>query len=543
MDRYFSGASLALAIATSVLFQQSSHAAASCTTTGTSYFGTEYLAVSPPNGSGDYLYDIALLQCSGGKVIKWNGTSGWFKPEDLLASSKTANPNMRRFFTNKCITHLIILHDNYKGIVGGVAANDYRGFNQTHYNVFEEPIFFDAPIELMCPEVPDLGNPDTPAACSAQSNTSPGAPGFLQGDPVNISNGNSYQVELDYLGLPGSQLQFARYYNSQIASWSHTYSAHLKLSPSKALLVKADGSESMFTRSGQTVTASPLELGYLEETATGWLYHSPHNERLLFNPAGQLKRIDHSNGTYETLTYSPDQTLITDNLGRSITLTLNTAKRITSLTANALQVTYAYNTSGRVTGMTRTQNGQSLTRIYHYENTREGGWLTGITDERGVRYVTWAYDTRGRVISNELNGGVEKYLFTYNSNGKTTVTNPLGKKATYTFQSVSGAKRITTLEGEASANCPNSNSTFTYDNRGQIKTRTDNKGHITTYDYNDRGLEISRTEASGTPQARTVTTEWHPTLYLPITVTEPDRIVSIEYDSQGNQLSKTITGL
>jgi hypothetical protein len=105
MDRYLSGASLALAIVSSVLIQQSAHAAASCTSTGTSYFGTEYLAVSQPNGSGEYLYETALLQCSGGQVVRWNGTSGWFKAENLLAAVKTANPNMRRFFTNTCITH------------------------------------------------------------------------------------------------------------------------------------------------------------------------------------------------------------------------------------------------------------------------------------------------------------------------------------------------------------------------------------------------------------------------------------------------------
>ena len=31
-----------------------------------------------------------------------------------------------------------------------------------------------------------------------------------------------------------------------------------------------------------------------------------------------------------------------------------------------------------------------------------------------------------------------------------------------------------------------------------------------------RNLETSRTEANGTPSARTITTQWHPTLRLPI---------------------------
>ncbi|MGV8584625.1 RHS repeat domain-containing protein, partial [Pseudomonas aeruginosa] len=67
-----------------------------------------------------------------------------------------------------------------------------------------------------------------------------------------------------------------------------------------------------------------------------------------------------------------------------------------------------------------------------------------------------------------------------------------------------------------SPNCPSSNSTFTYDERGLLKTRRDNQGNLTTYEYNERGLEILRTEAAGTAQARTIATDWHPRLALPV---------------------------
>lgn len=93
------------------------------------------------------------------------------------------------------------------------------------------------------------------------------------------------------------------------------------------------------------------------------------------------------------------------------------------------------------------------------------------------------------------------------------------------------------------ANCPNSNSTFTYDARGLLKTKTDNKGHLTTYEYNDRGLEVSRTEAAGTPQARTITTQWHPTLFLKTQITEPERVIRYHYDEQGRQIGQTVTPL
>ena len=165
--------------------------------------------------------------------------------------------------------------------------------------------------------------------------------------------------------------------------------------------------------------------------------------------------------------------------------------------------------------------------------------LTAIIDERGVGYAAWTYDEQGRAISSEHAGGTEKTLVSYNADGSTTVTNPLGKQTTYQFQTIQGVKHITSIQGEPSPGCPLSNSTFTYDDRGLLKTKTDNKGNLTTYDYNDRGLEISRTEAASTPQARTTTTTWHPEFFLPITVTEPGLVTTYSYDAQGRQLSQS----
>ncbi|MWK60060.1 RHS repeat protein [Pseudomonas otitidis] len=178
---------------------------------------------------------------------------------------------------------------------------------------------------------------------------------------------------------------------------------------------------------------------------------------------------------------------------------------------------------------------------YHYEDSRNPNLLTGITDERGIRYATWTYDDQGRAISSEHAGGAEKVTVAYNADGSSTVTNALGKRTTYRFQTIQGIRRITAIEGEPSANCPNSNATFTYDDRGLVKTRTDNKGNVTTFDYNERGLEVSRTEAYGTPQARTVITEWHPTLFLPVTITEPDRTTRYSYDVQGRLTGQAAT--
>nr|WP_239987078.1 RHS repeat domain-containing protein [Pseudomonas syringae] len=104
-----------------------------------------------------------------------------------------------------------------------------------------------------------------------------------------------------------------------------------------------------------------------------------------------------------------------------------------------------------------------------------------------------------------------------------------------------GVRRIISIVGEPTPDCPASDTSYTYNTHGQILTKTDAKGLITTYAYNDRGLETSRTEASGTPLARTVTTEWGADRFLPVRIVEPDRITVYNYDAQGRELSRRTT--
>jgi len=55
-----------------------------------------------------------------------------------------------------------------------------------------------------------------------------------------------------------------------------------------------------------------------------------------------------------------------------------------------------------------------------------------------------------------------------------------------------------------------------------------------------RGDQTSRTEASDTGLARTISTAWLTTFHLPTTITEPGRVTSFSYDTKGNLLKKTV---
>ena len=370
-------------------------------------------------------------------------------------------------------------------------------------------------------------------------------PSPYAGNPINYSVGNKFQAEVDYSPVGGSVLSFARSYNSLDGLWRHNFSTYLRFAGTEyASLVRDDGRESFFTIGGTTITPTSSDLGVLTKAGTtGWQYVSVDNEQFSFDTAGKLTHWSNTQGRSYQLTYSGSEITVTDNLGNSLTLAEDADRQPLALTAPGIQIIYGYNANRRLTSVTRTIGGQTTQRQLHYEVPGKPDLLTGITDERGVRYASWAYDDQGRAISSEHAGGADRVTLVYNANGSTTVTNELGKKVTYRFQVIQGVKRIVAIEGEPSPNCPSSNSTFTYDDRGLLKAKTDSKGYITTYSYNDRGLEISRTEASSTAQARTITTEWHPTLFLPEAVTEPGRITHYQYDNQGRQLSQAIESL
>ena len=181
--------------------------------------------------------------------------------------------------------------------------------------------------------------------------------------------------------------------------------------------------------------------------------------------------------------------------------------------------------------------------MYHYEDSRFPAALTGITDERGIRYATWAYDELGRAISSEHTGGAERTQISFNADGSSTVTNALGKQTIYSFKYLTGARRVVKVEGQPTANCVGANQNYTYTPEGWVDSQTDWKGNKTTYAYNTKGQETSRTEAFGTVVAKKIATEWHATLNLKTKVTEPDRETTYSYDANGLLLNQKTRSL
>ncbi|WP_431113404.1 RHS repeat-associated core domain-containing protein [Variovorax paradoxus] len=80
------------------------------------------------------------------------------------------------------------------------------------------------------------------------------------------------------------------------------------------------------------------------------------------------------------------------------------------------------------------------------------------------------------------------------------------------------------------------------DANGLITSETDFNSVVTRTIWDvARRLPTSVTRASGTPEAQTVTTQWHPTFSLPALVTESGRTTAYTYDALGNVLTRTVT--
>ncbi|MGH8457854.1 MAG: DUF6531 domain-containing protein, partial [Nevskiales bacterium] len=337
-------------------------------------------------------------------------------------------------------------------------------------------------------------------------------PGICEANPINSATGNKYESALDYRAATGS-LSFERSYNSQSNvsgvlgyGWRHHWQASLKRYDnntygSSVVVTRADGQSYYFTLSGGAWLNEADITTRLTQTGSGYVLTDGPSQRETYDSAGKLLVMEGAGGESFTLSYSGNLlTSVTDQFGRSLALAYNGQGRITTLTDPANQVTsYAYDAAGNLVSVTYPGN---ETRTYHYENASFPHALTGITDENGDRYATWSYDAQARAVSSTHAGGADSTTLTYNADGSTTVTDALGLVRTRTFTTLRGVKKAASTTKPCSS-CGGATASTTYDANGFVASRADFNGHVTNYVHDARGLETSRTEAVGTPQART----------------------------------------
>ncbi|WP_143518148.1 DUF6531 domain-containing protein, partial [Pseudomonas sp. PIC25] len=347
----------------------------------------------------------------------------------------------------------------------------------------------------------------------------------FSGNPINLSSRSKQESIIDLTIEASKGWFFRRYYSSRehyYASrmnkhWRHTFERRLVETQNSAIrsvtLYRDDGQALRFSLTNGLWKADG-DINYLlssekaSDEAIRWQVITPDNETEVYDEHGSLLQVTDRHHQTISLTYDANRWIkkISYPNGTDLLLTYhaNGLLKMVKL-SNDINIIYEYNSNNLLTNATHSIGGAS---VMHYEDSRFPTALTGITDERGVRFQTWAYDDQGRPVLSEHAEGAERTRLTYHSDGKITVTNALEKQSVYSFKLINGLNRLVSVDGVASLNCVGANRAYTYTPDGRLESKTDWKGHLTTYTYNDRGLEISRTEAAGTPQARTVTTEW-----------------------------------
>ena len=394
-----------------------------------------------------------------------------------------------------------------------------------------------------------------------------GACDHCKGDPTDISNGNVFEQEVDYSGAGVNPLRFVRTYNSIAANvrplsytatflgpqptgvgWSATYFQRLVLSTNNnqpvVYALRPSGQMLTFYLVGSAYVADGDVKDVLTTAGSGYQYRAANNTVETYGSAGQLLSVSMRGQAPVTVTADATgsyPTAVTDAFGHALqfayTQNASGHQLLHSVTDPAGgSITYAYDAQDNPTGVTYQD-----TASRHYAYTAYTvPLLTQLTDESSTALSNWLYTTDGtNVVGSHSAGNVNNYVFS-SSNGVNTVTDPLGTVRTYSTQLVLGIYRYMGSTGL----CPGCGEDMSrgLDAYANVTSRTDFNNNQTTYVYDlTRDLETSRTEALGTPRARTITTTWHPTYRLAATITEPNRSTGYTFDGSGNTLTKTVT--
>ncbi|MDM5182325.1 hypothetical protein PO883_34770, partial [Massilia sp. DJPM01] len=134
-------------------------------------------------------------------------------------------------------------------------------------------------------------------------------------------------------------------------------------------------------------------------------------------------------------------------------------------------------------------------RSYHYEDPSDRFLLTGITDEHGKRFATYAYNGEAQAVLTEHAGGAQRYTFAYPSPTSRILTDPLGSSRSIGIAYDANNKSQITAESQpAGAGCAASAKATTYSDKGDVASRTDFNGNKTCFISDPaRGTELVRT--------------------------------------------------
>jgi RHS repeat-associated protein len=335
------------------------------------------------------------------------------------------------------------------------------------------------------------------------------------GNPCYASTGNKHERYIDYQA-PG--ITFERYYNSRYANysnpndqplgrgWTHNYASRIVINDDEpAGLYRPDG-------------------GLLALTSIGTdRWAATNGSQLQLRDDGDALRVYLPSGATESYDEDGRLSSLTDPAGRTSTVTYGSGDRLESVTgpfghqlvfhwtlATGSSAVYVIDyledpagddiTYDVVDGLLEAVEYQDGTTLgYLYENSEFPDLLTGVLDENEDRYKTFGYDSRGRATLTEHAGGFRRWTLEYNADNTVTATDANSVISEYAFQPGVGNGRVLGTVERSGIPTERVNEAS---GQQRLLSETDQRGVQTVYQYDTYHL-TSRTEAFGTPEART----------------------------------------
>jgi RHS repeat-associated protein len=365
------------------------------------------------------------------------------------------------------------------------------------------------------------------------------------GEPVNVTTGNVYLEQNDYQ-LPGvgPAINVTRSYNSlsQLVGilgrgWSTMYDESIQIYSTTFIRFNApDGRATYFSRPNAATVFSPIEQdfhGQMMQNGNGsFTLTLTDGSSSQFNSSGRLLSLVDRNGNQSNLSYDANGHLasIIGSSGRVLTVTSNSNGQALSISDTMGTIAnYTYGSGNELLSVTYADNSG-------FQLSYDGGYrLTTVTDALGNTVESHAYNSSGQAVTSERQGGVDHYSLSY-FGGETEVTDALGRVTRYTFDGSKGRNVVTQVEGLC--NCGGGGSsqvqTWTRDAQLNVTSRTDALGHSTSYTYDGSGNRLTETDATGT-----VTSTYNQFGEVLTRTDQMGGVTANTYDAQGDLLSTT----
>lgn len=319
----------------------------------------------------------------------------------------------------------------------------------------------------------------------------------------------------------------------------------------------------------------PGTLANLRNASTTWTLRDPQDRTWYLQTYA-----DPITGLYEIAR----PTSMVERNGRTLTFAYGTGYKLTSITdSDGKQITFDWDTvAGRPAAISvahlpggstvnyfydtlassgpsiddrlarveyRDSGGTILDKTYYlYQDARYPRFVTDIQDKNAITRWSVTYDALHHALTSSGPSNVRKDTVSYGTAGTTftrTVTNALGKVATYTFSQPSYSwgydAKLTSIATAATTNTPATTRSFTYGTDKFLATVTDEEGRVTAYTNNARGLPTQIVEAQSTTSARTTSITWHSTFNVPTQVVAPGLTSDFTYNTAGQLTLKTET--